>query len=242
MVACLPNFQQDMANRVFVDVMNEPDSMGIRWESSGDRPGAQQLYLSTADAIWALTPNQVMFMFEGTGQSGFGLNWGNGFVTDKAVIQSRGLSDANPFFRELVTKPYVDKVRFAFGLPGQTERACAWPGPPFTFLSLTPPATPPPQQVVITPHVYPPTITHATFLGQTLWDQCNTSFGYLQTQGFCVDGECTQFPVLIGETGSAFEADQDKEWLRDFADFINAQVGAALLLVRVCVRAWEAGR
>jgi hypothetical protein len=65
MVVCLPNFQHDIANRVFVDVMNEPDSMGIRWEASGDRPGAQQLYLGTADAIWAITPNKVMFMFEG---------------------------------------------------------------------------------------------------------------------------------------------------------------------------------
>jgi hypothetical protein len=65
MVTCLPNFQQDMANRVFVDVMNEPDSMGIRWESQGGRPGAQQLYLATADAIWQLSPDQVMFMFEG---------------------------------------------------------------------------------------------------------------------------------------------------------------------------------
>jgi hypothetical protein len=54
-----------MANRIFIDVMNEPDSMGIRYESSGGRPGATQLYLSTADALWALTPNKVMFMFEG---------------------------------------------------------------------------------------------------------------------------------------------------------------------------------
>jgi hypothetical protein len=62
-------------------------------------------------------------------------------------------------------------------------------------------------------------------MGTTLWDQCNTSFGYLQTTGFCVDGECKKFPVLIGETGSAMEAAEDKQWLRDFADFINAKVG-----------------
>jgi hypothetical protein len=66
-VACLPNFDADLANRVFVDVMNEPDSMGVRWEASGGRPGAQQLYLSTADSIWQTTPNKVMFMFEGEG-------------------------------------------------------------------------------------------------------------------------------------------------------------------------------
>jgi len=158
MVACLPNFQPDIANRVFVDVMNEPDSMSIRWEESGGRPGAAQLYLGTADALWATTPNNVLFMFEGacfvgwlvgwlgqgvqvcstqadcvhhhqthppttaptdcahpflqpgTGQNAFGLNWGNGFITDRDLIASRGLSDANPFFQELVKKPYADKV------------------------------------------------------------------------------------------------------------------------------------
>lgn len=38
-------------------------------------------------------------------------------------------------------------------------------------------------QVVFTPHLYPPSITMATFLGTTLWEQCRTSFGYLQTDG-----------------------------------------------------------
>lgn len=65
MAACLPNFSQDLANRIFVDVMNEPDSMGIKWEPSGSRPGAHQLYLGTADALWALTPGAVLFWFEG---------------------------------------------------------------------------------------------------------------------------------------------------------------------------------
>jgi hypothetical protein len=116
-VTCLPNFGADIAGRVFVDVMNEPDSMGIRWEATNDRPGAQQLYLATADTLWAMNPNQVMFMFEGTGQNMMGLSWGNGFVTDRSIIQSRGLSDANGFFQRLVTKPYVHKVRVLLQLP-----------------------------------------------------------------------------------------------------------------------------
>jgi hypothetical protein len=66
-VTCLPNFNSDLANRVLVDVMNEPDSMGIRWEASGDRPGAEQLYLATADALWNISPDKVLFMFEGEG-------------------------------------------------------------------------------------------------------------------------------------------------------------------------------
>ena len=64
-VACLPNFYSDIAGRVLIDVMNEPDSMGIRWEASGDRPGAEQLYLATADALHRITPNRMLFMFEG---------------------------------------------------------------------------------------------------------------------------------------------------------------------------------
>lgn len=63
--SCLPNFQRDLANRIFIDVMNEPDSMNIKWEAQDGRPGAQQLYLGVADALWALTPGKVMFFFEG---------------------------------------------------------------------------------------------------------------------------------------------------------------------------------
>lgn len=33
-----------------------------------------------------------------------------------------------------------------------------------------------------------------------------------------------RFPVVIGELGSAFETTSDKQWLQDFADFVNAEV------------------
>jgi aryl-phospho-beta-D-glucosidase BglC (GH1 family) len=191
-VACLPNFQSDLANRIFVDAMNEPDSMQIRWEPEGGRPGARELYLSTADALWQMTPNKVLFMFEGTGQNMYGLNWGNGFITDRGVISSRGLSDANPFFQQLVRKPYL-------------------------------------KSVVLTPHMYPPSITRATFLGTALWQQSRTAWGYLQERGYCENtpnGKCVVFPIVMGETGSAFESSEDKQWLNDFADFANAEGGA----------------
>ena len=35
---------------------------------------------------------------------------GNGFVTDPATIRANGISDANPFFRSLMGKPYLDRV------------------------------------------------------------------------------------------------------------------------------------
>jgi len=65
MVACTPNFKRDLANRVFIDAINEPDSMQIAWEPTGGKPGARQLYLKMADALWGLTPNEVLFIFEG---------------------------------------------------------------------------------------------------------------------------------------------------------------------------------
>lgn len=46
----------------------------------------------------------------GTGQNMFGLNWGNGFITNQDIITSRGLSDPNDFFQNLIRKPYVNNV------------------------------------------------------------------------------------------------------------------------------------
>lgn len=40
----------------------------------------------------------------------FGLNWGNGFITNQDIINSRGLSDPNVFFQDLLTKPYANNV------------------------------------------------------------------------------------------------------------------------------------
>jgi hypothetical protein len=67
----------------------------------------------------------VLFIIEGAGQGPLGKNWGDGTCTDPAIIAARGLSDPNPFFTELLQKPYL-------------------------------------SQVVIAPHVYPPSISQAT--------------------------------------------------------------------------------
>lgn len=82
------------------------------------------------------------------------------------------------------------------------------------------------QASIISPHVYPPTITGNTFLGADLWSQCNTAFGYLMSTGFCDAGTCTQLPVLVGETGSSMAQATDVQWLHDFADYLNVQGGA----------------
>jgi hypothetical protein len=64
-----------LQDRIFVDVLNEPDSMGIRWEPSNGKPGARELYLGTMDALHQLSPTGWLYMVEGTGQNSFGLNW-----------------------------------------------------------------------------------------------------------------------------------------------------------------------
>lgn len=48
--------------------------------------------------------------------------------------------------------------------------------------------------------------------GWTLWDRLSKSFGYLNKDGYCISGLqsanqstlCHVFPVIIGETGTAF--------------------------------------
>ena len=85
------------------------------------------LYLAAMDAIYA-TPNgaDTLFFVEGTGQLGLpGLNWGDGFVTDRTLIGQYGLSDPNSFFQTVLTKPYLNNVG-------------------------------------VSPHIYPPSVTYAT--------------------------------------------------------------------------------
>lgn len=51
--------------RVFIDVMNEPDSMGIKWEPSSGHPGARELYLETLDALHSMVPEGLLYILEG---------------------------------------------------------------------------------------------------------------------------------------------------------------------------------
>lgn len=86
---------------------------GIAWAAQGSTPALKDLYLGAMDALWALTPGSPIFFIEGGGQTGFNTNWGNGFVTDKSLIQQYGLSDPNPFFQALLTKPYANRTVIA---------------------------------------------------------------------------------------------------------------------------------
>ena len=62
-----------------------------------------------------------IFLIEGLGQQNYGnLNWGNGIITNEAVIQQKGLSDPNPFFQALLAKPYRRQVIAAVHVYGPT--------------------------------------------------------------------------------------------------------------------------
>ena len=79
----------------------------------------------TCNAILQISPT-TLFFIEGSGQSWNGaMCWGDGFITDRQKISNTGMSDPNPFFIQLITKPYA-------------------------------------YNVVISPHYYPPSISHAT--------------------------------------------------------------------------------
>jgi hypothetical protein len=114
----MPNFNTQLKGRVILDIMNEPDSMNIGWQSYGNIPGAKDLYLGTMDRLYK--KGNPLFMIEGTGQTGYKLSWGNGFVVNSTLIETYGLSDPRKFFNELLTKPYVNNVIISPHLYGPT--------------------------------------------------------------------------------------------------------------------------
>lgn len=57
-----------------IDLLNEGDSQGIRWEASGGRPGLGDLYISAMDTIYSVNP-QAVVLLEGAGQIGEAICW-----------------------------------------------------------------------------------------------------------------------------------------------------------------------
>ncbi|KAK9838511.1 hypothetical protein WJX81_004175 [Elliptochloris bilobata] len=90
-------------SRVIIDVLNEPDSGQLSW---GDMTWR---YLSAMDAIHQASP-QTLMMVQGTGQTNYGICWGDGFVTDPGTLSRYGLDDARPFFNALLGKPYLNSI------------------------------------------------------------------------------------------------------------------------------------
>lgn len=114
----LPNFEKELKGRIIIDIMNEPDSMNIGWLAYGKIPGARALYLGTMDRLHG--KGNPLFLVEGTGQTGYKLSWGNGFVVNGTLIQQYGLSDPRPFFNDLLKKKYLNNVIISPHLYGPT--------------------------------------------------------------------------------------------------------------------------
>jgi aryl-phospho-beta-D-glucosidase BglC (GH1 family) len=100
-----------LRGKVMLDILNEPDSRGIKWSSGHPRGGGMaRLYERAMDAIHAASPASLM-LIEGTGQLGtVAMNWGDGFATQPAVVKAGGVDDARPFFASLARKPYLSNV------------------------------------------------------------------------------------------------------------------------------------
>lgn len=93
-----------LRGKLYIDIMNEPDSMGLGWNHM------TSVYIKTMNNIYNILGNDSVFLIEGTGQTGYNLNWGDGFITDKNVIKQYGINDASPFFEAILTKPYLKNI------------------------------------------------------------------------------------------------------------------------------------
>ena len=63
----------------------------------------------TARCAAQISPT-TLFLVEGGGQLPYAMCWGDGFVTNSSIIAANNLSDPNPFFQTLLTKPYLSNV------------------------------------------------------------------------------------------------------------------------------------
>jgi hypothetical protein len=59
--------QPELKGRLMIDILNEPDNFGLRWEAQPGKPGVKDLYLAAMDAIYPVAPD-VLFFIEGTGE------------------------------------------------------------------------------------------------------------------------------------------------------------------------------
>jgi hypothetical protein len=64
----------DTAAYVLIEILNEPDSVKLRWEPYNGLPGVGDLYMAGMQAVYAANPNFIL-MLEGTGQTGQAICW-----------------------------------------------------------------------------------------------------------------------------------------------------------------------
>jgi hypothetical protein len=100
----LPYYNTHLAGRVMVELANEWDSFGCKWDSTAANclVTYKQSMEAASAAIKAASPNATVLpiiMINGAGQLGYGFNWGDGFVTDSTIIKPDwAISDTRPYF------------------------------------------------------------------------------------------------------------------------------------------------
>jgi hypothetical protein len=116
---------------------------------------------------------------------------------------------------------------------------------PFFDMVLSKPWAP---NVVISPHLYPPSVsTHREVdqvTGSGLFTRLSNSFGYLTKRGVCsttaANRRCSTFPVVFGETGSKFTDSLDLAMLDDFAKYMRAEDAAHAPILNMFWWSWNA--
>lgn len=75
--------------------------------------------------------------------------------------------------------------------------------------------------VVLSPHIYPPSVTFAkaAIAGPELYNRLTVAHGYLSKQGYCNGNDCQKFMVVPGEFGSKLIDPKDFTFLADLATY-----------------------
>eukprot|EP00775_Hariotina_reticulata_P008523 gene8523-8705_t len=193
-VTCLPNFSTDIRGRVLLDLLNDPDKLGlsgISWNRANEVPGLDQLYLSAMDSIEHITPGDALFLLQGSAMANksnaFGLSSGDGFVTDDDLVHQYGLSDPGPFFDQLLTRTYRGRVMLA-------------------------------------PHMYGPDNSKVpAALPEQVLSRLNSSWGTLAVDGYCnAANKCLRLPVIAGEMGSRLDSPEELSYFEAIAALATA--------------------
>ena len=90
----------------------------------------------------------------------------------------------------------------------------------------------------LTPRI-PPLLTPSPTHASPAHHLPPSSFGYLTKKGFCDGGSCVRFPVVFGETGSKFNA-EDAHMLADFATYMTTAMAGHEAVPNMLWWCWNA--
>ena len=187
------------ASMALIDILNEPDAWGVGWTPANGKPGYGDMALTIMDALYKVNPG-FLYVLEGCGQANLAKNWGDGMAVDERLVRERGLSDPNPFFRALLTRPYLSQVIAGPHVysPSVSSAQDSTQGPP----------------------LYKRLSQSFGYLNKQGYCDGSNAVG-------APTGKCHIFPVVIGETGTGFIDPRDLQPQLDLAAWSTATGPAA---------------